>query len=93
MTDDRRQRHLVDLDNRKPELADELVRDTRGHAGAVSPCANSRSAGAGGLPGPARPADVVAERRPDYSGGVAPYALDPAAAERLWETATAALAP
>ncbi|CAM5728817.1 cytochrome P450 [Streptomyces hirsutus] len=24
MTDDRRQRHLVDLDNRKPELADEL---------------------------------------------------------------------
>ncbi|MER6146717.1 SDR family NAD(P)-dependent oxidoreductase [Streptomyces hirsutus] len=40
-----------------------------------------------------RPAAVVAERRPDYSGGVAPYALDPAAAERLWETATAALAP
>ncbi|GGJ41311.1 SDR family NAD(P)-dependent oxidoreductase [Streptomyces brasiliensis] len=39
-----------------------------------------------------RPARVVEERSPGYSGGVAPYALDPANAERLWDTAVAALA-
>ncbi|MFF3896330.1 SDR family NAD(P)-dependent oxidoreductase [Streptomyces sp. NPDC001812] len=38
-----------------------------------------------------RPARVVEERAPGYSGGVAPYALDPANAERLWDTAVAAL--
>lgn len=32
-------------------------------------------------------APVVAERPSDFSGGVAPYALDPANAERLWQVA------
>jgi hypothetical protein len=33
-------------------------------------------------------------RRPDnFSGGVAPYALDPENAERLWRLATTMLAP
>ncbi|MGW1546860.1 SDR family NAD(P)-dependent oxidoreductase [Streptomyces sp. NPDC002346] len=39
-----------------------------------------------------RLARVVEERAPGYSGGVAPYALDPANAERLWDTGVAALA-
>jgi NAD(P)-dependent dehydrogenase (short-subunit alcohol dehydrogenase family) len=30
-------------------------------------------------------AAVISERRPDTTSGVAPYALDPATAERLWE--------
>lgn len=33
------------------------------------------------------PAPIVASRPADYSGGVAPYALDPANAERLWQVA------
>jgi NAD(P)-dependent dehydrogenase (short-subunit alcohol dehydrogenase family) len=31
-------------------------------------------------------AEVIADRGPDTTGGVAPYALDPEAADRLWET-------
>jgi NAD(P)-dependent dehydrogenase (short-subunit alcohol dehydrogenase family) len=31
---------------------------------------------------------VVSQCPSDFSGGVAPYALDPANAERLWNTAT-----
>ena len=30
-------------------------------------------------------AEVIAERHPDTTGGVAPYALDPDGADRLWE--------
>jgi hypothetical protein len=36
----------------------------------------------------------VVDKRPDkFGGGVAPYALDPKNAERLWSLATAMLAP
>jgi NAD(P)-dependent dehydrogenase (short-subunit alcohol dehydrogenase family) len=35
---------------------------------------------------------VVTSRPTDYSNAVAPYALDPANAERLWDTATALIA-
>lgn len=38
------------------------------------------------------PARVVDARPPDYSGGVAPYALDAGNAARLWDTAEHALA-
>jgi len=37
-------------------------------------------------------AAIVSRRPTDFSGGVAPYALDPANAERLWNTATQLLA-
>ncbi|GAA4752644.1 SDR family NAD(P)-dependent oxidoreductase [Nocardioides endophyticus] len=40
-----------------------------------------------------QPAQVVDARPADYSGGVAAYALDPANASRLWDTAEQLLAP
>jgi NAD(P)-dependent dehydrogenase (short-subunit alcohol dehydrogenase family) len=40
-----------------------------------------------------REASVVHRRPDDFGGGVAPYALDPENAERLWRLATTMLAP